>query len=74
MENGMMELKKVIKLLKELPEDAGLNYEENWDDSQEVQAWRRESIKALEFAVKALQKGETIGSLNINGKEYRITK
>jgi hypothetical protein len=69
-----MELKKVIKLLKELPADAGLNYEENWDDSPEVQEWRREAIQALKFAVKALQSGEVVGTLNIEGKEYKITK
>lgn len=69
-----MDLKKVIELLKGLPQDAGLAYEENWDDSEEVQEWRKESIKALKFAVKVLQNGEVVGTLNIDGKEYKIVK
>lgn len=69
-----MELKRVIKLLKELPADSGLDYEENWDDSPRAKQWRLDAIEALSVAVKVLQEGNTVGTLNINGKEYKITE
>lgn len=69
-----MELERVIELLKRLPEDVGLDEEENWDDSPETQVWRKEAIEAINFAVKALQGGEVVGTLRIDGKEYKIIR
>lgn len=69
-----MDIKKTIELLKSLPEDTGLNYAEHWDDDFETQTWRKDTIAALEFAVKALQESDVVGTLIIDGKEYKVTK
>lgn len=69
-----MELKRVIELLKRLPEDVGLDEEENWDDSPETQIWRKEAIEAINFAVEVLQEGKVVGTLTIDGKEYKIIR
>ena len=66
----MMELKKIIKLLEELPEDAGLDEPHCWDNDVR---WCEDIIIALREAVDILKsKDEQVGSLSINGKNYRI--
>jgi hypothetical protein len=69
-----MELKKVIQLLKDLPADAGLDSEENWKDSPDTQLWRLDAIKALKYAVNILEEGKVVGTLELEGKTYKITK
>lgn len=69
-----MELENIIKLLEILPDAAGLNDWENWDDSDEVTQWRLDSIIALGRAVDILKRSEVVGTLNIDGVNYEITK
>ena len=69
-----MELKKVIEVLKELPDDAGLTEEENWDESSDVQEWRLNAIEAVKQAVKLLEEGTVVGTLEMNGKVYKVTE
>ena len=65
-----MELEKIIKLLEELPDDAGLDDPCSWDDNVE---WCKDIVIALKEAVKILKsKDEQVGNLSINGKNYRI--
>jgi len=69
-----MEIKEVIKLLKELPEGFGLEDSDNWDGTPETEEIRKNTLKALKFAISTLGKGEVVGSLEIDGKKYKITK
>ena len=65
-----MELEKIIKLLEELPDDAGLDDPYSWDDNVE---WCQDIVIALREAVDILKsKDEQVGNLSINGKSYRI--
>lgn len=67
-----MDVKKAIKLLKELPETTGLKYPENWDDDPDVHVWIKESQEALRMAVKALSESNIVGTITINGKTYNL--
>lgn len=69
-----MELNKVIKLLEGLEEGTGLFEEENWDDSIETQQWRLASIVAINTAIDILKSGKVVGTLDLNGKKYKITE
>ena len=68
-----MELKKIIKLLEELPDESGLEDDVCWDEDKETTEWRNDVIIALREAVDILKsKDEQVGNLSINGKSYRI--
>lgn len=69
-----MELTKVIQLLKDLPEDAGILYEENWENTETNDTWRADAMEALKVAVQILEEGSVVGTLELNGKTYKITE
>lgn len=69
-----MELTKVIQLLKDLPEDAGILYEENWENTDTNDTWRADAMEALNVAVQILEEGSVVGTLELNGKTYKITE
>ena len=65
-----MELQKIIALLEELPDDAGLDEPHSWDDNVE---WCQDIVTALKEAVEILKEKENhVGNMTINGKNYRI--
>lgn len=69
-----MELNKVIEMLESLEEGTGLYEEENWDDSSETQQWRLASIVAINTAIELLKGGEVVGTLELNGEKYKVSK
>lgn len=69
-----MEIKKAIRLLEELSETTGLEDPANWDDTEEIRVWMRESQEAIELAVKALKEGKIVGIITMNGKTYKIVE
>ncbi len=69
-----MDIKKVIELLKQLEEGTGLCESEHWDGTHETETWRLESIKAINTAVKFLESSDIVGSLEINGIQYKVVK
>lgn len=68
-----MELKEVIELLEGLEEGTGLFEEENWDNSTETQKWRLASIMAINKAIELLKDSEIVGTLEVNGKKYKVS-
>jgi hypothetical protein len=69
-----MEVKKAIKLPKDLPADTGLDSEENWNDSPETKQWRLDALEAVKVAVQALNQGKVVGTMELNEKTYKITE
>ena len=66
-----MNIKKCIELL----EDLSSYINEEWDrtDPQIVKEIEQD-MEAIAFAISILNKGEVIGSLEIKGKKYLISK
>lgn len=69
-----MNKEKVVEILKNLASDSGLDSPENWDSNEETQKWRVDAIEALKYATKMLEAGNFVGTLNLNGKDYKISE
>jgi len=65
-----MNKEKIVELLESLQEDV-----DSWDrDDAEISKLADETIEALEYAVDFLKASNIVGTLDINGNKYIISK